>query len=308
MGNQGTAAPPFRQAYDIVQAGILGEIREVHAWNTGGGSGPRPLPPKDPVPVPETLQWDLWLGPVAARPFHPEWLKWHGWRDFATGQLGNWASHTMNLAFKALRFDTLWQAGAAAGGKGPTVRLEAEVSSVCRDTFPKWEIIRYDLPARGDMPPARLTWYNGGGQAPQCRDMVEKIIGRKLDWGDAGEKKYADHAGCLLVGGKGAMHLTGHNATFTLLPEEKFKGLEMPAPVLPRARGHEREWFDACRGGPPALSNFDYAGPLAEFVLLGNIATQMPGKLEFDPQALKFVGNADADKLLRRECRQGWAL
>ena len=98
-------------------------------------------------------------------------------------------------------------------------------------------------------------------------------MGRRLDWGDAGEKKWADHAGCLLIGTKGMIHSTGHNMSFTLHPEDKFKEFEEPPRSLPRTRGHEREWLDACKGGPRAMSNFDYAGRLAEFVLLGNAAT-----------------------------------
>ena len=311
MGNQGTASKAFRRAVEIVQAGVLGEVREVHAWNTGGGPGERPYP-TDEHPVPDYLHWDLWLGPAAYRPYNSRWLlNWHGWRDFGTGQLGNWACHTMNVVFKALRLDSLWKADASATSKQPSdrlVRLEAEVSGIHKETFPRWEIIRYDFPARGDMPPVRINWYNGAGTAPGPRDQIEEMMGRQLDWGDAGEKRWRDHAGCLLVGTKGMLHSTGHNTSFTLLPEHKFKDFKGPSPSLPRSRGHEREWLDACKGGPPAMSNFDYAGPLTEFVLLGNVATQFEQKLEFDPLVMKIVNVAQANKALRREYRQGWSL
>ncbi len=133
-------------------------------------------------------------------------------------------------------------------------------------------------------------------------------MGRRLDWGDAGEKKWQDHAGCLLIGTKGMLHSTGHNTSYTLLPKKEFEGFELPKPTLPRSRGHEREWADACKGGPAAMSNFNYADPLAEFVLLGNVATQFEGRIEFDPIKVKVVNNAKADGALRRDYRQGWSL
>ncbi len=108
LGNQGTASEPFRQAVELIWGGVLGDIQEVHVWNTNGGSGERPLP-TDEHPVPDYLKWDLWLGPAKWRPYNSRWLEWSTWRDFATGQLGNWASHTMNLVFKGLKIDALWQ-------------------------------------------------------------------------------------------------------------------------------------------------------------------------------------------------------
>jgi hypothetical protein len=311
MGNQGTASEPFRRAVELVQAGVLGEVREVHAWNTDGGPGERSYPSEEHT-IPDYLHWDLWLGPAQDRPYNSRWIEWwHGWRDFGTGQLGNWACHTMNLPFKALRLDTLWKADASAAPKQPSdrlVRLEAEVSGIHKHAFPRREIIHYDFPARGDMPPVRINWYNGPGHAPAPRGLIEQFMGRRLDWGDAGEKRWQDHAGCLLVGSEGMIHSTGHNMSFSLLPEDKFKDFKGPERSLPRCRGHEREWLDACKGGPPAMSNFDYAGPLAEFVLLGNVATLFTDKLDFDPLALKIVNVAEANEALSREYRQGWSL
>jgi len=309
MGNQGTASRGFREAVEIIWAGTLGQIKEVHAWNTGGGAGERPRP-TDVHPVPEYLDWDLWLGPAKWREYNSRWLGWHTWRDFATGNLGNWASHTMNVVFKGLKIDTLWPAKATGGEKSSkkTIGLQAQVSGYHTLTFPKTEIIRYDIPARPNMAPVTINWYNGGGRAPGPRGKIEEMLGRRLDWGDAGEKRWQDHAGCLLVGEKGMLHSTGHNTSYTLLPEAKFQGFEKPEPTLPRSRGHEREWADACKGGPPAMSNFNYAGPLAEFVLLGNVATQVKEKIEFDPMAMKIVNNEKANSALRREYRQGWSL
>ena len=210
----------------------------------------------------------------------------------------------MNLPFKALKLDSLWKADAAVPGER-LVKLQVEVSGFHKATFPKREIIHYDFPAREDMPPVRINWYNGGGHAPAPRRLMEKLMGRRLDWGDAGEKRWQDHAGCLIVGTKGMIHSTGHNMSFRLLPEEKFKDFQEPPRSLPRSRGHEREWLDACKGGKPAMSNFDYSGPLTQFVLLGNVATQFSRRLDFDPVAMKIVNFAQANEALSREYRQG---
>lgn len=300
LGNQGTASEAFRRAVELIQSGAIGEVKEVHAWNDGGGSGDKPVPTQTQE-VPDTLKWDLWLGPAPERPFHKDWLSWHAWRDFGTGQLGNWAVHTMNLAFKALKLDSLW----TGTGSPREVKVKAEVSKVHNATFPRWEIVRYDFPARANMAAARINWYNGGS-GPNVRQTIEDILGRKLDWGDAGAKKWADHAGILLVGSKGKIHSNGHNTIFTMLPE----GTAVPdAPKsLPRSPGHEQEWLNACRGGEAAFSNFNYGGPLTEFVQLGNVATLHPRDLTFDCAAGKFTNDQAANKALQREYRNGWKL
>jgi len=215
MGNQGTATGPFRRAVELIRSGRIGEVREVHVWNTTGGKD-SPERPAGTVKVPEWLKWDLYLGPAADRPFHYDWLDWHRWRDFATGQLGNWASHSANLAFMALNVGSLWTADPATK---PRVRVEAKVEKINRLSFPKWEIVRFEIPARGERLPVTLTWHNGV-EAPGSRDRIEELIGDELDWGDKKEKKSRDHAGAVIVGGKGKIHATGHNATFRQLPEE----------------------------------------------------------------------------------------
>ncbi len=308
MGNQGTASDAFRRSVELIQAGILGEIREIHVWNTGGGPGHRE-PPKGDFPVPDYLEWDLWLGPAAYRPYHPDWLHWHAWRDFGTGQLGNWGCHTMNVAFKALKFDSLWSAK-PFGDSRPVIRVEAEVSEITKASFPRWEFIRYDVPPRGELPPVTLTWYNGrdGMEQKGIRRKMEELVGRTFDWTTDDGDEWKDWSRILLVGKNGMLFSNAHNTEFSLLPADKFKGFEGPPRSLPRSQGHEREWLDACRGGSPAMSNFDYAGPLAEFVLLGNVATQFEGKLEYDPLAMKIVNSSDANGALRRVYREGWSL
>lgn len=303
MGNQGTAAGPFRRALELIRNGTIGEVKEVHIWNDSGGAD-RKQPPGGGGPAPEYLEWDLWLGPARFRPYHREWMNRHSWREFGTCQLGNWASHTANLAFMALKVQDLWLSPDA--GRNP-IRVTAQTSGVNRLSFPKWEVVKWAIPARSGLPPVTFTWHNG--RAPGSRDLLEKLISDDLDWGDKKEKKWADFAGAVIVGTKGSIHSTGHNATFRLLPAENFKELQTGRPEqAPASAGHEADWFAAIRGGPAPWANFDYADALNEFLMLGNVATQFESTLEFDPVSMKVGNNSEADALLRCEYREGWTL
>ena len=310
MGNQGTASGAYRRALELIRGGTIGTVTAVHSWADSGGADFKE-PPKDPStgppPVPDYLKWDLWLGPAADRPYHPRWHgQWHSWRDFGTANLGNWASHIQNLAFRALQVHTLWLAEAPKEPH-PVIKVEAKTSGINRLAFPRQETVRWEVPARGDLPPVTFTWHAGGGV--ETRATIEGILGRDLDWGDKGQKKWVDWAGHLIVGTKGKILANAHNTTFTLMPEADFKDVKTNAPEKEEAsRGHEADWLLACRGGKPAWANFDFAAALTEFNMLGNVATQCEGTLEFDPVACKIVNNAEADKMLRPEYRQGWSL
>ena len=304
MGNQGTASHQFRRAMELIRDGTLGPVKEIHVWNDGGGAGFTEVP-KEEAKVPFYLNWDLWIGPAATRAFHPRWMNWHQWRDFGTGQLGNWASHTANLAFMALKVDSLWNGGPTGS---PLLRVEAKVDEINRLSFPRWETITWQIPARGELPPVPLHWHNGS-RAPGMRDRLEALVGRGLDWGDKGEKKWADFAGCLIVGADGMIHATGHNATFTMLPADKFRDVKMDAPQkLERSHGHERDWLTACGGGKPAWANFDYSSALNQFLQLGNVASQFDGALDSDPVAGTIRNHPGATAALFSEYRKGWSL
>ena len=304
MGNQGTASGQFRRALELLRDGTLGQIQEVHVWNDAGGAD-RKEPPKGQEPVPEYLHWDLWLGPAAMRPYHKEWLQRNAWRDFGTCQLGNWASHSANLAFMALKVQELWLAESPRDPR-PVLRVKAECSGINRLSFPRWERIAWEIPARADFPPITFTWHNGGGSG--AREILEPLMRDAIGLTER-ERNGLQWSGALVVGTKGRMVLTGHNATFCLLPDDQFKGVEKDRPQkVDASRGHEADWFQACRGGKPAWANFDYASALNEFLMLGNVATQFEGKLEFEPAAMKIVNNAEADAALRPEYRKGWSL
>jgi hypothetical protein len=301
MGNQGTASPQFRRALELIRDGTIGQIREVHIWNSGGGAD-RKEPPKGEQPVPDFLNWDLWLGPAAMRPYHPDWLHRHLWREFGTCQLGNWASHTANLAFMALKVHELWLADAPKDPH-PVIHVEAKPSGINKLSFPRWELVRWDIPARGELPAITFTWHNG--PAPSLREIVTPAMKDATEQ----EKKNTEFAGALIEGSKGIIHSTGHNATFRLLPADQFKDVEKDKlKSVDPSRGQEADFFLACKGGKPAWANFDYADALNEFLMLGNVATQFEAGLDFDPAACKITNNAEADAALRCEYRKGWEL
>ena len=304
MGNQGTASGPYRRALELVQSGALGRITSIHTWNDQGGQGWKTRPEGEEE-IPPYLNWGLWLGPARVRLFHSKWMAWQLWRDFGTAQLGNWASHTANLAFRSMKADSLWYADPATK---PIIKVQAKVDAINKLGFSNWEHVLWQLPARGELPPILFSWLNGGGRS-RLRKQIEDAMGRQLDWGDAGEKQGKDWAGTLIAGTEGKIYATAHNATFTLLPEEKFQDVQRDHPEkIEQSHGHEQDWMEACKNGKPAWASYDYAGPFTEFNMLGNVATQFESVLEFDPLACKIVNNADADKALRHEYREGWSL
>ena len=302
MGNQGMATDSFRRTCELIQEGALGDVGEVHVWFVFGGPGPRELPTGE-EPVPDWLDWDTWLGPLADRPYHPSWM-WGVWREVGAGNLGYNGSHAINLAFKSLRLGALWGTDGDAPG---TIRVEAEPAQFSPNTFPSWQKLRYDIPARGELPPVRIHWYN----APEAElrrqgiwQRLEKIAGRSLVW----EHSWTPESGSLLVGSRGVVHTNAHNSMCDLLPAADFPEPAGPPRTLPQVPGHEREWLAACRGNGTPLSSFNHSGPAMELLLLGNVATLFPEPLEFDPKACKIVNNAEADRLLRPPRRDGWAL
>ncbi len=301
MGNQGSSSGQFRRGVELIQEGALGEVKEIYVWNAGGGSN-RTERPKGTQPVPPYLKWDLWLGPAAFREFHAEWLYINHWRDFGTAMLGWWASHSAYLGFTAIKALSCWHADPQTK---PRIRVQAEVSEINKLSFPRSEVVHFRIPARENLPPITIDWF-GGNQ--DLRKKVETYIGRQLDWGDAGEKKWKEHGGALIVGTKGMLRANEHNGGIFLYPEDKFAGEPKPPQRLPSSQGHERDWLQAARGGVPTLSNFSNTGPFIELLMLGNVATQFKEELEYDPLEGKIVNNAEADAVTHPEYRQGWSL
>lgn len=313
--NPGNASGEFRRAVELIQDGAIGKVQEVHAWFPRGGVDRR-APPKGSQPVPEGLDWNAWLGPLRWRDYHPDWMAYNHWRESANGGLGSFGTHVLNLAFAALDIRSLWT-GDSPSGAARTIRVEAETSGLNRLSFPRWEIIRWHVPARRDLPPVTFHWYHGPEKNLPGR-VCEFVIGKLQALGvpdDAvqgmkvGPEALFAGAGVLILGSDAAILSNSHNTNCLLLPQEKFSGVQTMQPErLPRSPGHYREWLDACRGGPAPWANFQYAGPLSEFIMIGSLSTQFEKPLEYDPVAGRFIDNVEANRLLGYQYREGWTL
>lgn len=284
MGNQGHSGEGIRQICEWVWAGAIGPVTDVYAWSDTGYWTDLKGRPSDKPPVPKGLDWDLWLGPQHPRAYHPEYhpYNWRGWWAFGTGAIGDMACHNMDPAFWALKL------------KHPDW-VEASSARVNPETVTNGNIIRYGFPARGDMPPLNLTWYDGGLRPPRidALDTDGRLGGN----------------GIILKGDKGAILCGGWSKGPRLIPAAKFKDYKKPEKTIPRSNGFMRDWIDAAKGGRPASSNFSVAAPMVEVILLGNVATHLNGrKLYWDGDNMKVTNAAEADKYINHQYRKGWTL
>ena len=275
MGTQIHATENYRRVVELVQSGAIGQVEECHVWcEKSLANSERPT---DTPLIPPNVHWDLWLGPAPARPYHPEYhpKNWRHWWDFGEGILGDMACHYLDLPFWALKL------------RSPRT-VEAEGPPVHPETTPEWMIVRYEFPARLDLPPVSLTWYDGGKRPA--------LPGKAGDWRN----------GVLFVGKEGM--LLADYGRRKLLPEEKFAGFQPPSPSIPDSIGHHNEWIVACKTGSPTSCDFSYGGILTEAVLLGNVAYRSGHKLEWNGPLLKVKNSRQAMNYLRSEYRKGWEL
>jgi predicted dehydrogenase len=280
LGSQRHAVAGLRAGVEFVKSGLLGTIQEVHSW-VSSARGMPDAPPAATEP-PKGLDWDLWLGPVAERPYTKGFAPydWRFWWEFGTGETGNWGCHILDIPFWALDLGH----PVHVAGSGPTpdpLRTPKSLTS------------RLDFPARekaggGRLPPVSVHWYQG---TPPI------LAERGIDAATAKGKN------TLFIGSEGIL-LCGFEG-WKLLPEEKFADVKESPRTLPPSPGFHKEWLDACRGGPRATCHFDYTGPLTESVLLANIAYRVQGEFDWDAAAMKS-GRADVDGMLSREYRRGW--
>jgi predicted dehydrogenase len=296
MGNQGHATESVRLLCEWIWDGAIGPVREVHAW-THHPVWPqgRARPVDTPAP-PEAMNWDLWIGPAPYRPYHPFYhpVEWRGWWDFGTGGLGDMGCHVLDHTFWAMKLGQPSSIEASCSMFVPEgLNWDKKLNT---ESYPQASIVRYKFPARGEMPPLTVVWYDGG-LVPERPEELEPDRRMGDQYGGA---LYIGDQGKILTGSRGA---TG----VRIIPDSKMNAYQRPAKSLPRSIGHREEWVTACKGGTPAASNFDYAGPLSELVLLGNIAIRFwQQKLEWNGE--KFTNLPEANQYLHREYRKGWSL
>lgn len=295
MGNQGHASEGSRLTNEWIQAGVIGEVREVHAWSDRAGRLWKQGigRPTDTPAIPATLDWDLWLGPVTERPYHPAYCphSWRGWMDFGTGALGDMGCHIIDHPIWALSLGAPTTVEARSTLDGSFT----EGNKRNFETFPIASIVTYDFPARGQLPAVRMTWYEGGLMPPTPAEFP------------AGKRLHDN--GVLYVGSKGVMHHGSHGGMPEVFPASLQEQAKAVPKTMTRSPGHYEEWLLACKGGPRPVSNFDYAGPLTETALLGVLAMRSLGtRLEWDSENLKVKNAPELDQYVNPPYRNGWTL
>lgn len=279
MGTQIHAGENYRRVVELIQAGAIGQVREVHVWCGKSWSDGRFGEPKDP---PANLDWNLWLGPRSERPYcdglHPG--HWRRFWEYGTGTLGDMACHYMDLVFWALNL------------RHPT-RVEAWGPEVHPVGTPRSLKVRWDFPSGTDGRNMPVWWYDGGERPAILREL-RRADGSPLQWGD----------GQLFVGDKGMV--ISDYSNHLLLPEEDFDGFERPPRSIPPLIGHHAEWIRACKEGTPTTCHFGYSGALAEAVLLGNTAFRAGGVIDWDAARMRVTNNAQAQALIVPDFRAGF--
>jgi predicted dehydrogenase len=288
MGNFGRSSEGHRQTAEWIWDGAIGAVREVHAWGGAGNFASGKGRPEGTPDAPGGLNWDLWLGPSERRPYHPAYapFNWRGWWAFGGGGLPDLAPHHLDPAFNALKLDSPQTVEATAA-----TALDQEVCST-------GVLATYRFGPRGKMGPVTVYWYDGGLRPPTPSGIDPDDPVQRLGEGDHGT---------LFVGEKGYITCAGWSGMPRLLPLELHRSYKRPAKTLPRVEGHHADWLQACKGGTPASSNFDYAARLCEFILLGNVALRTRKLLKWDGQ--KATNVPEADQYLQGEpYRAGWEL
>jgi len=287
VANQASEAT--RQLCEWIWSGAIGPVREVHNWSSRPFWPQAIERPKDTEPVPAGLDWDLWLGPSPSRPFNHAYLPfvWRGWSDFGCGALGDMGSYSYDTIFRVLKLEA-------------PVSVEASSTDRFDETYPLASIIHYDFAARGDMPPVKFTWYDGGLKPPRPAELEDT---RPLK-GEGEEDE-----GLLFVGDRGKILCSFNGGHPALIPQSKMDSFKQPPKTLPRSPGNEREWLDACKGGKTKPGgNFEFEGLVTETLLLGNVAVQTGQRLSWDRANMRANGTEIGQNYIHPERRAGWEL
>lgn len=285
MGNQGHSSDDIRLACEWIWDGVLGEVTEVHAWTHMGARiwTSHTERPQEKPPVPAGFDWERWLKPVPARPYHPAYapVRWRSWWQFGSGTIGDFACHHLDSAFWALKL-----------AEAPGFTVEASSYGNTEEVCPAASLIHFKVPARAGMGPVRISWYEGGILPPRPKELEP--------WRELGEH------GVLFIGTKGAMLGGGWSQEPRLIPITRTRQFKNPTRVLERGKGHHRDWLNACKGIGQASSNFNVAGPLTEFVLMGNVALQAGKALDFDWRQMKVTNVPEANRYIKPEFTEAW--
>ena len=294
MGNQGHSMEGWRIVYEWIHSGAIGDVVETHSW-TDRPIWPQGMGrPEGEDPVPSNLDWDVWLGPASVRPYKAgpapdkagpyHWFNWRGWWDFGAGALGDMACHTM---------DGVW---ASLEPGHPTSVEPIAATPTTEEAFPSASIVKWEFPANRRRPGFTAYWYDGKLQPPRPPELEPD---RKLP-----------NTGNLFVGTKGTIMVQGDYCNSPgIIPDTRRREVGKPPKLLERSPGQMEEWVLAAKGEKPldyARSNFAYAGPFTEAVLLGNIALRIGRRLEWDGPNLRFTNLPEADAYVTKEYREGW--
>ncbi|MGI6456643.1 MAG: Gfo/Idh/MocA family protein [bacterium] len=304
MGNQGASTEMHRELCEMIWAGLIGKVREVHSWtDRPKGWWEQGIPEALPeATIPDHLDWDLWLGPAPVRAYNPGYcpFNWRGWWDFGSGALGDIACHSLSPVVKALQLEH------------PTsVECTHLLDANCQ-TYPTAAILHYQFPERGGFPPVSLYWYDGLLK-PELPEGVNPDIGLLKEKG-----------GTMFIGDQGIILMNGRTGENMLIIDgEHVKDFEKPTPIIPRQphipgsgergqhadRMHKIDWIRSCKTGSESSSNFEHAGPLTEWVIMGNISLKYPHeKLIWDGPAMCFKNKAEASQFVSKEYRKGWEI
>lgn len=290
LGNQGHSFDSIRDFCEWIWDGAIGTVHTIHAGCEAVNSGIDQLGRlKEQQPVPETLDWDLWLGPALYRPYNRAYLpgSWRGWVPFGNGTVGDWTCHVVDPVFWALDL-------------GLPTSIQAQVKDynfqTQGDAFPKGDIITYQFPAKGNRGPVTMHWYSGTERIPQPPEL------------ESDEKPV--RTGAVVLGDKGTIIYGSHGAGgVRILPQARMDAYKRPAKTIPRVKDHYQDWLQAIRNGTKAGSDFSYGGPLSELAMLGVIAIKLAGtKLEWDAPNMRFTNSAEANQFVNPPYRSGWSL
>lgn len=292
MGIQGHSMEGIRLIREWVEAGLIGEIREVDAWCSlsyypwghAGWSSKWSDRPEETVDVPQGLDWDLWLGPAPVRPYHPAYhpATWRCWWDFGCGMMGDRGAHTLDPVCWALNL-------------GAPSSIDATSCGLTQEVHPLSAIVTFQFPARDTFPPLKLTWYEGT-RPPRPPELTD-------------DRNWPNEGGSLIKGTEGAIMAGVYGDSPRIIPESRMKAVNLPEKTIPRVEGsHEQDWVRACKTGTPAGADFAYSGPLTETCLLGNVAKRADRRIEWDSAALRVTNSEEANAWVRTPYREGWTL